>query len=54
MSGLLVLWTELTLFCIELAENCIYLNQSEPSNFFMYIINEVMMLKNEKQNISSL
>lgn len=38
MSGLLLLCTELTLFCIELPENCIYLNQSELSNFFMYII----------------
>ena len=28
------LCTELTLFCIELPENCIYLNQSELSNFF--------------------
>ena len=37
MSGLLLLCTELTLFCIELPENCIYLNQSELSNFFMYI-----------------
>ena len=31
--------TELTLFCTELPENCIYLNQSELSNFSMYIIN---------------
>ena len=38
MSGLLLLCTELTFFCIELPENCIYLNQSELSNFFMYII----------------
>ena len=30
--------TELTLFCTELSENCIYLNQSELSNFSMYII----------------
>ena len=30
--------SELTLFCTELPENCIYLNQSEPSNFSMYII----------------
>ena len=29
--------TELTLFCTELPENCIYLHQSELSNFFMYI-----------------
>ena len=38
MSGLLLLCTELTFFCIELPGNCIYLNQSELSNFFMYII----------------
>ena len=38
MSGLLFLCTELTLLCIELPENCVYLNQSELSNFFMYII----------------
>ena len=31
------LCTELTLVCIELPENCIYLYQSELSNFFMYI-----------------
>ena len=31
MSGLLLL-------CTELPENCIYLSQSELSNFFMYII----------------
>ena len=33
MSGLLLLCTESTLFHIELPENCIYLNQSELSNF---------------------
>ena len=38
MSGLLFLCTELTLLCIELPENCIYLNQSELSKFFTYII----------------
>ena len=38
MSGFLLLCTELTLFCIELPENCIYLNQSELSNFFMFHI----------------
>ena len=27
-----------TLFCIESPESCIYLNQSELSNFFMYLI----------------
>ena len=36
------LCTELTLFYTELPENCIYLNQSELSNFSMYIIrNEI-------------
>ena len=34
----ILLCTELTLFCTEIPENCIYLNQSELSNFFMYII----------------
>ena len=38
MSGLLFLRTELTLLCIELPENCVYLNQSELSKFFMYIV----------------
>ena len=38
MSGLLLFCTELTFFCIELPGNCIYLNQSELSNIFMYII----------------
>ena len=33
--------TESTLFCAELPENCIYLNQSELSNFFMYNISTV-------------
>ena len=37
-SGLLILCAELTLFCMELPENYIYLNQSELSNFFMFII----------------
>ena len=31
-SGLLLLYTELTLFCIDSPENCSYLNQSELSN----------------------
>ena len=51
MSGLLLLCTELTLFCTELTffgtdlpENCIYLNQSELSNFFMYIIIRVIKI----------
>ena len=39
MSGLLLLCPELTLFCTELPENCIYISQSELSNFLMYIIN---------------
>ena len=34
------LCTELTLFCTELPETCIYLNQSELSNFSMYIISQ--------------
>ena len=38
----ILLYTELTPFCTELPENCIYLNQSEMSNFFMYIINDVI------------
>ena len=33
--------TESTLFCTELPENCIYLDQSELSNFFMYNITTV-------------
>ena len=30
-----------SLVCIELPENCIYLNQSELSNFLMYLIRKV-------------
>ena len=41
-SDWLLLCTELTLFCIELSENYIYLDQSELSNFFMYLTNSVM------------
>ena len=41
-SGLLLLYTELTLSCIELPENCISLNQSELSNFFVYVITSTM------------
>ena len=37
-SGLLLLCTEFTLFCIELPENCIYLNHYEPSGFSKYFI----------------
>ena len=38
---------ELTLFCTELPENCIYLNQSELSNFSMCIIkNEIFRFLN--------
>ena len=43
-SGLLLLCTGLTLFCIELPENCIYLHQSELSNFHMYLISKVIKL----------
>ena len=42
MSGLLLLCIELTLLYIELPENCIYLNQSELSNFFMYLIRTII------------
>ena len=42
MSGLLLLCTELTLLYIELPENCIYLNQSELSNFFLYLIRTII------------
>ena len=40
MSGLLLLLlcAELTFLCTELPENCIYLNQPELNNFFIYII----------------
>ena len=37
VQGLLLLCTELTLFYIELPENCSYLDQSELSDFFRYI-----------------
>ena len=37
------LCTELTLFCTELPENCFNLNQSELSNFSMYIINYIIL-----------
>ena len=47
MSGLLLLCTELTLFCIELPENCIYLNQSEVSNFPCILL---MKKKRNKKN----
>ena len=40
--GLLLLCTELTLFCMKLPENCVYLNQSELSNFFIYLINHLI------------
>ena len=44
MSGLLLLYTELTLLCIELPENYIFLNPSELSNFFMCIINMMITI----------
>ena len=44
-SGLLLLYTELTLFCFELPENCIYLNQSELRIFFLYPIRMIMYMK---------
>ena len=46
MSGCYYLCTELTLFLVELFENCIYLNQSELSNFFTYNI-----VKEPKKNL---
>ena len=42
--------TELTLFCTELPENCIYLNQSDLSNFFMYIIRAEIIRMTSKLN----
>ena len=39
--------SELTLFCIELPENCIYLNQSEVSNFPCILL---MKKKRNKKN----
>ena len=53
MSGLLFLCTELTLFCIELPENYIYLNHSELGNFFMYIINDVNTVLALKKHLIS-
>ena len=41
---LLLLCPELTFFCIELPENCIYPNQSELGSFFMYLIIMVIEL----------
>ena len=41
---LLLLCPELTFFCIESSENCIYLNQSELGSFFMYLIITVIEL----------
>ena len=41
---LLLLCPELTFFCIESPENCIYLNQSELGSFFMYLIIMVIEL----------
>ena len=53
MSGLLFLCTELTLFCIELPENYIYLNHSELGNFFIYIINDVNTVLALKKHLIS-
>ena len=38
-TGLTLFCIELTVFCTKLPENCIYFNQSELSNFFMYVTN---------------
>ena len=53
MSGLLFLCTELTLFCIDLPENYIYLNHSELGNFFIYIINDVNTVVALKKHLIS-
>ena len=51
MSGFsLFFCNELTLFCIVLPENCIYLNQSELSNFFMSIISAKIIRVISKSN----
>ena len=42
MSCLLLLCTELTLLCTELPEDCIYLNRSELSHFFIYNIKRII------------
>ena len=34
---------ELTLLCTKLPENCIYFNQSELSDFSLYIINDKIL-----------
>ena len=44
------LCTELTLFCTELPENYIYLNQSELSNFSTYIIRSEIIRVISKSN----
>ena len=53
MSGLLFLCIELTLFCIELPENYIYLNHSKLGNFFIYIINDVNTVLALKKHLIS-
>ena len=53
MSGLLLLCTELTFFCIELPENYIYLNHWELGNFSMYIINDVNTVLALKKHLIS-
>ena len=50
MSGLLLLCTKWTLFCSKSPENCIYLNQSELSNFFMYLIRAEIIRLISKSN----
>ena len=48
------LCAELTLSCTELPECCLYLNQSELSNFFMYIIIGVIVFNNLMKNAITL
>ena len=50
----ILLCAELTLSCTELPECCLYLNQSELSNFFMYIIIGVIVFNNLMKNAITL
>ena len=50
----ILLCAELTLSCTELPEYCLYLNQSELSNFFMYIIIGVIVFNNLMKNAITL
>ena len=54
VSFVILLCAELTLSCTELPEYCLYLNQSELSNFFMYIIIGVIVFNNLMKNAITL